>query len=580
MDMSCMPNLYEVLGLAVGAKREVIKAAFHKLAKSSHPDINADDSTAEERFKEINQAYEILSDSQKRTAYDLGLKHKLTASHRSWQIAMAVACLVVTLACGLSVFMVSQYFASQESTGKDSALRRLTQQVAELTDLLSLEKDKDKSLEDKLASLQASLSLLRADNERLSGVAGLSGEKDARIAGLTKELDEQKGLSNDALARIDLLNQQLLALQRQTAVLNEALVAAQSKDKESRARISYLGARLNVVLARQVHDLHRYLAGAASDRFSSAQNSPPQRNRQSESPAQRYHSIGMEQLQRGDVAGARSLFELAAKIGLKQSMDALAGTYDPAELAKLNVLGIEPNVREARNWYEAAGNFRAIAAMEKYLSASVEREKIAADLARFRAAYTSGEGLAYVILNEETAEEVYRYGNVSRSKNKEDPQTFTLFTCDTPHVFTTQKAEDISRLLKATVVNPGDRRFAELKARYLAACTDSPSKSPRQMDPFDASGRASYAHIAEALVHAENKIWDGDLKGARAVLEEHLRYDNDGGVTFALAETYDPNILASRGSHEDANTKIAKVLYRRALELGTMRAKMRLDALE
>ena len=170
-----MSNFYEVLGLAVGAKPEDIKAAFHKLAKSSHPDINVDDSTAEERFKEVNQAYEILSDTEKRATYDLGLMHKLTASHRRWQITMAAACLVVTLACGLSVFMVSQYLVSQESAGKDSALRRLTQQVAELTNLLSLEKGKGKSLEDDLASLQGSLSLLRADNDRLSGVAGLSG---------------------------------------------------------------------------------------------------------------------------------------------------------------------------------------------------------------------------------------------------------------------------------------------------------------------------------------------------------------------------------------------------------------------
>jgi TPR repeat protein len=459
---------------------------------------------------------------------------------------------------------------SQEFTAKDNAL---TQQVAELTNLLSLEKGKGKSLEDDLASLQASLSTLRADNERLTGIAGLSGEKDARVAGLTKELDEQKGLSNDALARID-------PLQRQIAALNEALVAAQSKDKESQVRISYLSARLNVVLARQVQELQRSVPGEAGDRSSSARNSPAQPNQPSEALAQRYHSMGMEQLQHGDVAGARLLFELAAKTGSKESMRALAGTYDPAQLAKFNVVGTQPNVREARKWYEKAGDLGAIAAMETYLSASAEREKIAADLASFRAAYTSGEGLAYVVFNKETGEEVYRYGDVSRSKTKGDPQAFTLFTCDTPHVFTTQKAEDISRLLKATVVNPGDRRFAELKAKYLAACTDSPSKSPRQTDPFDASGRAAYANIAEALVHAERKIRDGDLKGARAILEEHLRYDIDGDVTFALAETYDPNMLASWGSHEDANTKIAKVLYHRAFELGNMRAKIRLEALE
>jgi chemotaxis protein MotB len=60
------------------------------------------------------------------------------------------------------------------------------------------------------------------------------------------------------MAKVDLLNQQLLALRRQIAALNEALQAAESKDKESQARISDLGARLNVVLARQVQELQRY----------------------------------------------------------------------------------------------------------------------------------------------------------------------------------------------------------------------------------------------------------------------------------------------------------------------------------
>jgi chemotaxis protein MotB len=164
--------------------------------------------------------------------------------------------LVVTFL--MSVFMVSQYYVSQEASGKDSALRRLNRQITELTNLLSLEKGRGKSLEDELATLQASLASARASNERLSGLAGASSEKDARIAGLTKELDDQRGLSTDALARIDLLNQQLLALRHQIAALNEALQAAESKDKESQARISDLGARLNVVLARQVQELQRY----------------------------------------------------------------------------------------------------------------------------------------------------------------------------------------------------------------------------------------------------------------------------------------------------------------------------------
>ena len=164
--------------------------------------------------------------------------------------------LVVTFL--LSVFMVAQYYVSQEAGSKDVALRRVTRQLAELTNLLSLEKGKGKSAEDELAALQASLATLKSENERLTGLAGAGGDKDARIAMLSKELADNKSISNESLAKVDLLNQQLLALRRQMAAINEALNAAEAKDKESQARISDLGARLNVVLARQVQELQRY----------------------------------------------------------------------------------------------------------------------------------------------------------------------------------------------------------------------------------------------------------------------------------------------------------------------------------
>src|SRR5438046_6846884 len=84
--------------------------------------------------------------------------------------------LVVTFL--MSVFMVSQFYLGQEAAGKDTALRRLTRQISEITNLLSLEKGKSKSVEDELARLQASLATIRAEKERLSGIAGQSGEKD------------------------------------------------------------------------------------------------------------------------------------------------------------------------------------------------------------------------------------------------------------------------------------------------------------------------------------------------------------------------------------------------------------------
>ena len=63
-------DYYEVLGVPKGASEEEIKKAYRRLARQYHPDVNKDDPNAEEKFKEINEAYEVLSDAQKRAAYD------------------------------------------------------------------------------------------------------------------------------------------------------------------------------------------------------------------------------------------------------------------------------------------------------------------------------------------------------------------------------------------------------------------------------------------------------------------------------------------------------------------------------
>ncbi|WP_421657078.1 DnaJ C-terminal domain-containing protein [Leptothermofonsia sp. ETS-13] len=63
-------NYYDILGVAREATVEEIKRAFRRLARQYHPDLNPGDKQAEEKFKDINEAYEVLSDSAKRAQYD------------------------------------------------------------------------------------------------------------------------------------------------------------------------------------------------------------------------------------------------------------------------------------------------------------------------------------------------------------------------------------------------------------------------------------------------------------------------------------------------------------------------------
>ena len=68
-----VPNYYQILGVTADTSPEQIKKEFRSLARRYHPDLNPGDKLAEEKFKQINEAYDILSDNQKRQQYDLQL---------------------------------------------------------------------------------------------------------------------------------------------------------------------------------------------------------------------------------------------------------------------------------------------------------------------------------------------------------------------------------------------------------------------------------------------------------------------------------------------------------------------------
>jgi chemotaxis protein MotB len=161
----------------------------------------------------------------------------------------------------LTVFVVVQFYLTQEMSGKDTALTRLNAQIAQLTELLSLEKSGKLGAEEELAQLNANLRATETERDRYKGLYERgSGSLDVqgKVSELSGALDAEKRISGRALAQIEVLNQQIAALRRQLAALQDALDASAQKDKETQVQLSDLGQRLNVALAQRVQELSRY----------------------------------------------------------------------------------------------------------------------------------------------------------------------------------------------------------------------------------------------------------------------------------------------------------------------------------
>src|SRR6187200_3118111 len=111
----------------------------------------------------------------------------------------ALSTLILGIIFLLTVFVVVQFFLSQEMAGKDTALSRLNAQIAHLTDLLALEKTSKNDLEDQMTRLRASLSGAEAERDRLRGAAAGSGadaaSAQARLNDAASALANEKQLS-------------------------------------------------------------------------------------------------------------------------------------------------------------------------------------------------------------------------------------------------------------------------------------------------------------------------------------------------------------------------------------------------
>lgn len=230
----------------------------------------------------------------------------------------ALATLIMVIVFVLMIFTLFQFYLKDVISGREQALARLTQQISEIADMLSLERRTTAELRQTVSQLSAELQsstttrdrliqelaaataraeaatqqaakvgvdledafkTISADKEKIEAqlreldalrrnvetLTIMRRELEAKLAEQAQETErgkqalvQEQKLSEDARTRVDLLTRQLDALQRQLAALNAALEASEKTSKEQQVQIADLGRRLNLALASKVEELARF----------------------------------------------------------------------------------------------------------------------------------------------------------------------------------------------------------------------------------------------------------------------------------------------------------------------------------
>ena len=295
-----MRSCYEVLGTSSEADRSQLKSAFRNMAKTFHPDLHGGDPRAQERFKEINRAYQVLRDPRTRTAHDAFLAEKRSGARRRTRKAaatMSATCLLSGAVClALMIWLQGGRFP----LALDHETARLVEKAT-----------------------------VAPGSRFVSGTDGASGhEMPERMAGASPAASSGAVLTSGA---------------------QEASpgVVQTGSNRSVRTRwIMYQRRRAKVALSvPHVADVHE-----------EAETSPlrPSPTPAALAQAERMLDKGQEFLALGNVVIAREYFARAVELGLPIAALKLGETHDPKEFDSFKVLGLKHEPAEARRWYERA----------------------------------------------------------------------------------------------------------------------------------------------------------------------------------------------------------------------------------
>jgi len=167
----------------------------------------------------------------------------------------ALSQLVMVIIFVLLVFTAGQFYLTDALSGRDAALQKLTQQVNQLADLLSMARSSNTDLQTQVMRLTQQLEV--ANRQRTENEQALATERE-HGGQLQTQLEETQSKASEAQATVDTLTQQIEALREQLAQIAAALEASETKNQQQQAQLADLGQRLNQALLSKVEELARY----------------------------------------------------------------------------------------------------------------------------------------------------------------------------------------------------------------------------------------------------------------------------------------------------------------------------------
>jgi curved DNA-binding protein CbpA len=297
-----MGDWYEVLGTTSKADDEQIKSAFRNLAKTFQPDLNAGDKKAEERFKEVKQAYEVLRNPEARAIYDIYLAKKRSGARQRLRKVVATMSAAFVFSGALSFFFIIWFHGEKLSLAQGHATARLSEIVP-------------------VVPIPQFVSGTDGAASRQGGDAGM-----ATVSSMEPNRVAETGATQ--APRVD---------------------ATITKRKVQARWVAYLQRRTPHV-SNVAHSVVHIADGRPEAVGVPSPRSPTQAELEQ---AVRMLNKGQQFLAQGNIAIARAYFARAAELGSPVAALRLAETHDPHEPGHL-VYGLRRDPSEARKWYERA----------------------------------------------------------------------------------------------------------------------------------------------------------------------------------------------------------------------------------